>query len=225
MPRLLDQFARVETVLVSAVANSGTFTVAYPAGFSQAAFLSGLARPAGHYMIVNDNDRWTGAASQMSVSFGVSDITVTNSTGTTLPAGSRVALCLDQVDGNERDIYSFPVTLASIATGDLVTNFQPGIDGTIEAFWFVVEVAATTAGRSATINLEIGTTNLTGGVISLTSANATPKGTILQGTAITGNNVLTRASLISIEAAAVTAFAEGAGTFYVAVRRNPSPEL
>jgi hypothetical protein len=225
MPRLLNQFARAETVLNSAVANSGTFTVAYPAGSVQRDFLSGLARPSGHYMIVNDNDRWTAAASQMSVAFGASDITVTNSSGTTLPAGSRVAVFFDQVDGNERDIFSFPVTLPSIANGEVVTEFQPGIDGTIEAFWFITEVAATTASRTATLNLEIGTTNLTGGVLTLTSAAATPKGRVIEATAITGANVLTRASLVSIEAASVTAFAEGSGTLYIAVRRTPSPEL
>lgn len=218
MAKYKNQFARVDTVLVSAVADSGTFAVSYPSGFTQDDFTRGLAG-AGHYMIVNDNDRWTAAGSKMSASFGASTVTVTNSTGASLAAGSRVSLYFDVVDG-DLATFTFAIDLASIAVGDVVTDFSPGIDGDIVYFGFEVDKAVTTAAKAADFNLEIGTTNLTGGVISVTSALATPKGKIIDGTAITANNTVTKSSKISVEAANVTAFAEGTGNLIIRIRRN-----
>lgn len=222
MPRLLNRFARVDTVLVSAVADDATFTVAYPTGFAQADFLSGLEGASGHYMIVNDNDRYTVGASGFTVSFGASEITVTNTTGASMAAGSSVSFHFDVADGNDRVVIAFPIDLASITAADVVTGFQPGIDGVIESTWFVVDKAVTTAAKLATLNWEIGTTDLTGGTIALTSAAATPKGKVIAGSAITAANTITRASLISLEASSVTAFSEGTGTVYLAIRRTPS---
>lgn len=212
----VNEFGRIDAILAAAVANSATFDVGYPSGTSQASYQNGLAGTA-NVMIVNDNDRY--GASQFSASFGASTITVTNSTGGTLAAGSRVSLMFDQVDGNNAVFLNFPVQLAAIAAnGDVVTDFSPGIAGVIEDVTFTVTTAVTTAAKLATLNLEIGTTNLTGGVIALTSANATPLGKVLKGTAITGNNVLTRASVLSVEASGVTAFAEGQGVVTVKIR-------
>lgn len=220
MGKYTRQFARVDTVLVSAVANSGTFTVSYPTGFTQNDFTGGLAVSGGHYMIVNDNDKWTAAASKMSASFGASTVTITNSTGYSLAAGTRVSLFFDIVDSSDTQTFIFPIDLASITAADVVTDFYPRVDGTIEYFGFEVDKAVTTASKLATLNLEIGTTDVTGGVISLTSAAATPKGKIIDGTAITGTNTLTRSSAISVEATAVTAFSEGTGSLIIRVRKS-----
>ncbi|SEG64931.1 hypothetical protein [Bosea lathyri] len=212
----VNEFGRIDTVLAAAVISTGTFDVGYPSGTSQASYQNGLAGAA-NVMIVNDNDRYSGA--QLSVSFGASTITVTNSTGVTLAAGSRVSLMFDQVDGNNAIFLNFPIQLAAItAAGDVVTDFSPGIAGVIEDFTFTVTTPVTTAAKLASLNLEIGTTNVTGGVIALTSANSTPLGKVLKATAITGANVLTRTSVLSVEAASVTAFAEGQGVVTVKIR-------
>jgi hypothetical protein len=63
----------------------------------------------------------------------------------------------------------------------------------------------------ASLNLEINAVNLTGGVISLTSANCTPLGAVIAGTAITANNTFGATDTISVEASSVTAFVEGEG--------------
>lgn len=220
MGKYTRQFARVETVLASAVANSGTFAVSYPTGFVQSDFTGGLAVSSGHYMIVNDNDKWTAAASKMSASFGASTITITNSTGYTIAAGAKVSLYFDIVDSSDTAVFIFPIDLASITAADVITDFYPRVDGTIEYFGFEVDKAVTTAAKLATLNIEIGSTDLTGGVISLTSAAATPKGKIIDGTAVTAANVLTRASAISVEASAVTAFVEGTGSLIIRVRKS-----
>lgn len=220
MSKYVNQFAIVKTVLAAAVTNGNTFTVAYPAGTTQDTFSNGLAGAA-HQMIVNDNDRW--AANKFSLAFGASLITVTNSTGITLPAGAAITLQLDQQDGNNVVDLAFKINLATITGAqDVVTDFSPGVDGTIESVFFVVDQPVTTGSKLASLNVEIGTTDLTGGVVALTSAAATPMGKVIAGTAITGNNVLTQASKISIEASAVTAFVEGSGELHVRIRRTLS---
>ena len=69
----------------------------------------------------------------------------------------------------------------------------------------------TTAAKLSTLNMEIGTTNTTGGAIALTSANCTPAGVLVAGTAITAANTGSSSDTISIEAASTTTFIEGDG--------------
>lgn len=217
-----DNFAVFDTVLAADVANAGTFDIAYPTGFVQNDFTAGLA-DVGHYMIVNDNDKWTAAASKMSISFGATTITVTNSTGAALTAGSKVRVWADIVNGNDVVILALPITLAAItAAGDVLTNARPGVDGVIEYAEFAVTTPATTVAKAASLNLTIDTTDVTGGVVALTTANCTPLGKINVGSAITGANRLNKKSKLSVKATAVTAFVEGAGVLYVRIRRTPN---
>lgn len=99
--------------------------------------------------------------------------------------------------------------LADIANGDLMTGYVPGFAGTIEKLSAVVTKAATTAAKAATLNTEIGTTDTTGGVLSLTSANMTPIGAVVNATAITAANSFGASDSISLEASSVTTFVEG----------------
>lgn len=219
---MTDRFAVATVVLATAVADSATFVVGYPAGTTQLSFNAGLAGT-GTYMIVNDNDKWTAAASKMSVVFGASDITVTNSTVTTLAAGSKVAVFLDRQDGNDIVLLQVPISLVAVtAAGDVMTDIRPGVAGTIEYWEFVVTEPVTTAAKLATLNLEIDTTNVTGGTIALTSAAATPLGKVIAGSTITAANTLVPESKLSIEAASVTAFAEGRGFVNIRIRKTPS---
>lgn len=118
--------------------------------------------------------------------------------------------------GTKGSVVTIPCNLASVtAAGDVVTNWVPGFAGTIIKFAFVVTVPVTTGSKLASFNLEIGTTNLTGGVIAATSANCTPLGAKLDSTTITGANAFTDTDSISIESSAVTAFSEGAGVFLI----------
>lgn len=219
MPNFVNRFGVVETILAAAVADNATFTVPYPTGKTQASYTQGLAGSA-HRMIVNNNDAWNAADPGFSVSFGASEITITNLTGAALAAGDEILFSFEQVDGDNVTILAFPINLASITgTQDVVTGFRPGFAGTIEDVSFAVNIPVTTAAKLASLNVEIGTTNLTGGVVALTSANATPMGKVIQGSAITAANVITADDLISVEASGVTAFSEGSGTLYIRIRR------
>jgi hypothetical protein len=134
--------------------------------------------------------------------------------------GTNVTITRENVtQGAGLQTLAFFVNLADIAAaGDLLTNYVPGYAFKIEKFDFRVGKPATTAAKAATLNIEINTTDLTGGLIALTSANCTPQGVAVAGTAITANNVGTKTDSFSIEASAVTAFAEGNGYMLVAIR-------
>lgn len=222
---MVDRFAKASLVLSADVASAGTFTLAYPTGTTQQSFDAGLEGTGG-YAIVNGNDRWTVAAGKVSYAYGASLITVTNSSSVTWAAGAKVDLNFDRQDGNDVLLLQIPIDLASItAAGDVLTEIRPGLYGTIEYWEFAVSKPVTTAAKLASLNLEIDTTNVTGGVIALTSANATPLGKTIVGTAITGANTLTPDSKLSIEASSVTAFAEGQGFVNIRIRKTASQFL
>jgi hypothetical protein len=218
-----DLNAVVQGVLASTVAASGgTFTVNYPSGTAQADFDTGLAGPASAIHI-NQNDKYVLGASALGLTFGASNITVTNNSTVAWAAGSSFVLVLDRQDGNEAILMQIPVNLAAItAAGDVVTEIRPGVAGTIEYAEFVVAERVTTAARAATLNFEIGTTDVTAMTCALTSANCGTLGAAVAFALPTGANVLTPASKLSVEAASVTAFAEGRGFINLRIRKSVS---
>lgn len=74
--------------LTTAVADTATFTVAYPTGFDQAA----LTGSTGGEVAVGENDVWDQADPGFDFSFGASNITVTNNTGATLAANTELKI-------------------------------------------------------------------------------------------------------------------------------------
>jgi hypothetical protein len=114
---------------------------------------------------------------------------------------------------------TFPITNATIANGDIVTTWTPGFAGTIEKWCYVTNVPASTANKLSTLNLEIGTVNVTGGALALTTAGIDALGKIVAGAAITAANVFTATDTISVEAATTTTFVEGSGSLIVTYSR------
>lgn len=102
----------------------------------------------------------------------------------------------------------FYIDATAIQNGDLLTNYAFGYGFRILNFDVRCASPVTTGGKAATLNLEIGVTDLTGGVVSLTGTYA--QGAAIAGSAITANNEGTASDTFSIEASAVTAFTEGA---------------
>lgn len=117
----------------------------------------------------------------------------------------------DATKPEEEMIVTIPITLSNVADGDVLTTLTPGFHGRIKSLDFAVGVPVTTAAKLSTLNAEIGTTNLTGGTVALTSANCTPLGKIVAGAAITAAAAFTNTDTISIEASSTTAFVEGDG--------------
>lgn len=103
---------------------------------------------------------------------------------------------------------SFFITATAIANGDLLTNYVPGYAFKILKFDARCAAPVTTGSKAANLNLEIDSTNLTGGIVALAGTYA--QGAAQAGTAVTADNEGTATQSISIEASGVTAFVEGA---------------
>lgn len=117
----------------------------------------------------------------------------------------------------QKSILSIPYKLSKISNGDLVKEIIPGFPGRIIKWWFTITDPATTADKAADLNLEINSTNVTGGLLQLTSANCATKGDPVEAAAITGNNVFGSEDSISVEASNVAAFAEGEGVLMISI--------
>jgi hypothetical protein len=124
----------------------------------------------------------------------------------TLSDQTDLQSALDDKVGNS--IISIPVKLANVTTGDVVTSYTPGFAGTILKISAVVITVTTDVDADLTFNLEIGSTNLTGGVVTLDDS-ITTLGEVIDGTSITGGNVFTNTDTISIEANVTNAFSDG----------------
>lgn len=122
-------------------------------------------------------------------------------------------------------VYNMTVPLTSLATGlstsaiDLMTGIVVGHKFKILDFYFVTTVAGTGSGASQTFNLEIGTTNVTGGSLNVTLASTSDIGEVTTSTAITAANTGTASDALSIEmAASGTVFTAGAGYFVIRIQ-------
>ncbi len=91
----------VEVVLASAVANAGTFTVSYPTNRDSGDYAGAI----GHAVVSNNYGtlypirkliNGTAVAAKVAFSFGTSNITVTNNSGGTIPAGTKLYVQLDR---------------------------------------------------------------------------------------------------------------------------------
>jgi len=114
--------------------------------------------------------------------------------------------------GEEIVTVAFSLLLAGISDGDVITTFTPGFNGRVKSMDFITSAPVTTGSKLSTLNAEIGTTDITGGEVALTSAACTPLGAIVAGAAITAGAGFDRNDTISIEASSTTTFIEGSGT-------------
>lgn len=217
-------YNRLDHVIGTEVADSGTFTMAYPSGTTVGDFDKGLADLAACYVVLNKNDKVlynTTGDYYVGIAFGASEITITNETGAAIPVGTVVDLHLAVKEGNRKCITIPVPPMAEWTAADIITEMQLGIAGDLEYAEFVLTTAVTTAGDGMTLNFEIDTTNVTGMTLALTSANATPKGKVLPFGLPTAGYTLTRASKLSLEAAtSVATFAEGNGYINLYIRES-----
>lgn len=113
----------------------------------------------------------------------------------------------------------------SIANGDILTNFPAPYSGKIVKFFVVIDIALTGTSGTATLNMEIGTTDVgptTPTTIVLSTAATPTKGQVVASAAITANNVFSEGDNLSIEAASVaTTRTTGRFNFYALIERGP----
>lgn len=140
--------------------------------------------------------------------------TITDNSGGTANAATGVVANL------AKQTVTLPVQLADLATGTLklALPFAFTVIGTPQ---FRVGKPATTAAKLATATLQVNGVAATGGVISLTSANATPMGAaVAASAAVTAGGGGTAGQTVEFALSSVTAFVEGDGYFEVTVINN-----
>lgn len=120
---------------------------------------------------------------------------------------------------------SIPIQLSAMTTAaaDLVTNYTPGYAFKVLTVDFVTTKLGTGAGATQTLNLEIGSTNVTGGVVNPTLASTDTLGELTAGTSVTAANTGTSADTLSVEVAASgTVFTAGDGILLIKLQNMDS---
>lgn len=111
---------------------------------------------------------------------------------------------------------------ADLATGNVATGFPMAFSGKILSVFGMVEKAFTGSGGTADVNLEIDATNVTGGVVTVSTAAGGTIGAKLDGTPVTAANYFQEGSVIDVEVAN-TGGTQTAGrvAIYMVVERMP----
>lgn len=138
------------------------------------------------------------------------------------PSGSAQAAL---PTGADYECWAFRFNNTEFADGDMITNWTPGFAGTLVKLQSIACTPATTGGKASTLNLEIGTTNVTAGTLPMTSTTLGTKGLVTDGAAITGASTFGSTDTISLEAASTTAFIEGTCTILIWYKRTAMPGL
>lgn len=113
----MGAIANVTTTLTSAVADDGTLVVAYPSGTNQAMLQYSTG---GKVMVGQDGPYTQGVTDHIDITFGASDITITNRTTRSWPIGTEIRASFGDTDRNGS--YNPPVaagtpTVLTAATG------------------------------------------------------------------------------------------------------------
>ncbi len=123
--------------LTTAVANAGTVLVAYPAGTVQANFIGANAAANTGSVVLNGNEVYPEAGSgvRINLTYNAGDVTVTNNTGVTWPAGSTIRVQLGRV-GNDRPSFGpgpaiVPVTTAFGTAADTIADVTGAFSQTV----------------------------------------------------------------------------------------------
>ena len=131
-------FDIVALTLGSAVANGGTFAAGYPAGRDSGAYAGGID----HQAATNTLGLLKQTDGDISVSFGASSITVTNSSGSTMPAGTEVWLQLDRIGADSDAAFADPDSMTEMQ----VIMVSLGAPDTADPDGYVVSQNLTSAG-------------------------------------------------------------------------------
>lgn len=110
---------------------------------------------------------------------------------------------------------SFPIDLVGIAgTQNVLTLPAMKFAGRILSAYFEVNKPVTTAAKAATLTPKINGTAVTGAALALTSANCTPMGASVAANS-SALDTFVVGDVITVDASAVTAFAEGTGSLHL----------
>lgn len=128
----MSSLAVTRAVLASAVANTATVVIPYPAGTTQASLIGST----GGELVVGGNDRYPQAASgagTVAFTFGASDITITNNSGVTWPITSEILVSFGSSDFEGRynpGVAVAPALVALTVSVGTASNTIADVTGT-----------------------------------------------------------------------------------------------
>ena len=129
---------------------------------------------------------------------------------------------IDLGGGGQEILYLGELDFATVADGDLRTGFTMPYHGKILDFFGMVKEVNVGSGGTILLNLEIGATNVTGGVITYSTTEANTLGEKLSGTAITAANTFHEGDALDIEGASAGGTrTSGKLELYATVQRLP----
>jgi hypothetical protein len=201
----------VDTTIASAVANAATATVAYPTGTDAGTFTGAV----GHKMLLGNV--LMHAPADFTLTFGTSNITITNAYGSTWAAGSRVYLELQTVgDTGIRGVNrTIPATLAYVNLGAPDTADADGVAASQSANGAFTINGALASGGVATFDVPRNVVAAWTGTAVLTVTGTDEYGARVvessaSGTSMTGKKAFKTVTGVS-SSAAVTAATVGTG--------------
>lgn len=235
-----DPFDTIQATLSADLATNGTVAFTYPTK-SPARAAASYASASGAKLQAGQGFEGVFAqgASNFSLSYGATTVTLTYLGSTTIPAGTvlrlqcPLATYADITDSSTGAIVAaiaagvgdftlaIPADLTSFTTGalDLLTTYTPGFKFKLLDIQYVVNKVGTGAGASQTFQPKITGVATTGGAVVPTLANAATMGAKVAGSAITALNTGSATDTISISCAAGgTVFTAGSGYFLVKVQ-------
>lgn len=136
----------------------------------------------------------------------LTDSTTGSTADSTLAAGAGITT------------ITIPVDLPSVAGSALFSAYTPGYKFKLLKVTFADTKPVTTGSKLATITPSISGVNVTGGVLALTSATATPVGTLINGSTVTAANTGSATDTITLTGSSVTTFTEGQGVILLEVQ-------
>lgn len=191
-----------------------------PAIYPQAT-VTGVASRAdiGKAVYATDSNTLTLTAPTYATPIGIVVDWATSTTCDVLIFGLAVQGAVDLNGQGTQALHLGNFTFASMADGDILTSYPMPCHASIETFYAVVGTPLVGSGGTTALNLEIGTTNVTGGVLTVSTAAGGTLGTVLTATSITASNTAHADDSISIEASSSGGTrTSGAFDLYVKIR-------
>ena len=201
--------------VVGTAANGGAVVHVFRAGIVDVTITSVAVTDVGKAVYASDDGTFTLTQTTSSYIGQVEKYVTTNTASVTFEGIPQ--------NTPSKKIYgavTFPITNATLADADIVTEWTPGFAGTLEKFYYVTNVPASTPDKLSTLNLEIGTVDVTGGLLELTTAKIDTLGKVVAASDITALNTFGATSTISVEAATTTEFIEGSGSLIITYSRK-----
>ncbi len=147
----MDAIATASVTLASAVADDGTFTLAYPSGTTRQTFFDSTS---GGRIAINANDVFSQGDPGFEATFGASDITITNRSGVTWAAGSSVVVSFGRTSRNGSYNLTIGDDPLQAASGRINPTWQElTVSGAIDPKVDLVELNHASVAIAATLNL------------------------------------------------------------------------